>query len=1028
MTMMASSNQGKLTDHDARNTRSGRGGSSQVDYRASQAVSLRNPCKTDENIAPNKAQGQGLLRIPTKKENAKTHPKVETPPKVKIATWNVKTLYVAGKLDNLLQEMERYKMDIIGLSEIRWPNNGQCTTEKATLYYSGNNQPSHYNGVGFLVQREVNKTVKNFVAHSDRTALLQLKADPVDLNIIQVYAPTADKPDRETTQLYREIKELMKLVKKNEALIVMGDFNAKVGQGRVGNVVGDFGLGERNGKGDTLIQFCQEEKLTVANTWSKLPPRRLYTWQSPLHKPDHIVRNQIDFLLIRQRFRNGLHGVKTYPGTDIGSDHNPVVSTLKIRLKKLKQVHKKKIDINNLKKDEIRTKAKEKINEAVAKIRNSPEQTTNVRDTWNMLKNAIVTNTNDTIGPPTNKKKKWMTDEILTLMAERSKYKNVDQDKYKEIDKQIRREIRRAKEQWLQERCKEIEEMEEKHDHFNIHKLIKQTIGHTKCRANSIINDNNNVILDPNDLLNHWKEYTQQLFREDSQRTFANANPGERSPKILKSEVQNVIKHGKQGKATGPDDIYVESIKLLDDENIGVLVQLFNDIYESGQIPHDWLGSIFVPIPKKPNANRCDQFRMISLMSQVLKLFTKIIHRRIYNRCEKEISPTQFGFRQGFGTREALYSLNVLLQKCRDQQKDVCLCFIDYQKAFDSVKHTELTGLLRERMVDDNDLAFIENLYMNQTATVKVGNDTTQSFPIERGVRQGCVLSPLFFNLYSESIFDRALTDIVDGIKINGHPVNNLRYADDTVIIAESQESLQRLIDRISAEGEHLGLKINVDKTKTMMISRTPARRLNVAVNGEQIQQVPKFRYLGSWITEDLDPDTEIRCRIEQARAAFINMRTLLSSQSLNLQLRYRFIKCYVYSVLLYGVETWTLKANTMNRLEAFEMWLFRRLLKISWTDHTSNTEVLNRMGVERELLQIVKRRKTAYLGHIFRNTKYQFLKLIMEGKIEGKRGIGRKKYSWLKNIRDWTGLDAHTLFKAAQDREEYAKIVANIQ
>lgn len=85
-------------------------------------------------------------------------------------------------------------------------------------------------------------------------------------------------------------------------------------------------------------------------------------------------------------------------------------------------------------------------------------------------------------------------------------------------------------------------------------------------------------------------------------------------------------------------------------------------------------------------------------------------------------------------------------------------------------------------------------------------------------------------------------------------------------------------------------------------------------------------------------------------------------------------------------------------------------------------------MSREREILQIVKRRKTAYLGHIFRNTKYQFLQLIMQGKIEGKRGIGRKKHSWLKNIRDWTGLDAHALFRVAQDRTQFAQIIANLQ
>ena len=309
---------------------------------------------------------------------------------------------------------------------------------------------------------------------------------------------------------------------------------------------------------------------------------------------------------------------------------------------------------------------------------------------------------------------------------------------------------------------------------------------------------------------------------------------------------------------------------------------------------------------------------MISLLS--LKLFLKIIHTRIYNRCERDISPTQFGFRQGFGTREALYSVTVLLQKCKIQQRDVFLCFIDYQKAFDCVNHSELIRLLQERSIDENDLNIIKNIYMNQVAYLRVGQESTSYFPIEKGVRQGCVLSPLLFNLYSETIFDRALSDTEDGIKINGQTVNNLRYADDTVILADNQEALQRLIDRINTEGERLGLKINIDKTKVMVVSRTRNMPLNIKVNNKNIQRVSKFRYLGSWITEDLDLDIEIRSRIEQARPAFNNMRTLLSNSGLNLTLRYRFVKCYIYSILLYGVETWTIKVNLMNRLEAFEM------------------------------------------------------------------------------------------------------------
>lgn len=128
--------------------------------------------------------------------------------------------------------------------------------------------------------------MKNLVAYSDRTALLQVHADPVDINIIQIYALTLDKPAGEVTQMYKELKEFMKMVKKNEGIIMVGDFNGKVRPGRFENIVSDFGLGVHN-RADMLIQLCQEEKLDISKTWFQLPPSGLYT--DNLHKIRMII-------------------------------------------------------------------------------------------------------------------------------------------------------------------------------------------------------------------------------------------------------------------------------------------------------------------------------------------------------------------------------------------------------------------------------------------------------------------------------------------------------------------------------------------------------------------------------------------------------------------------------------------------------------------------------------------------------------------------------------------------------------------
>nr|CAH7758876.1 unnamed protein product [Callosobruchus chinensis] len=120
------------------------------------------------------------------------------------------------------------------------------------------------------------------------------------------------------------------------------------------------------------------------------------------------------------------------------------------------------------------------------------------------------------------------------------------------------------------------------------------------------------------------------------------------------------------------------------------------------------------------------------------------------------------------------------------------------------------------------------------------------------------------------------------------------------------------------------------------------------------------------------------------------------------------------------NAEAWTLKAAAINRIEAFEMWTLRRMLKTSWTEHVRNDDVLRMAGLEdRELFEHIKKRKISYPGHIIRGERYEFQRVILQGKIEGgRRGIGRKKLSWLRNMRQWTGIsDFQSIQEAARNR-----------
>ena len=197
----------------------------------------------------------------------------------RIATWNVNTLYQVGKLENLKKEAERMKLDVVGVSEVRWTGSGQITSGSWTLYYSGGE--THDAGVGVLLRKEVAEAVVGCWQVSERVILVKIDAKPIPLNIIQVYAPTGDHSDDEDDDFYEQVDSVRSRCKPGEVILVMGDLNAKVGKGRSGNVVGNFGLGERNERGDKWVEWCESWDQVIMNTFFRHHPRHLYTWKSP---------------------------------------------------------------------------------------------------------------------------------------------------------------------------------------------------------------------------------------------------------------------------------------------------------------------------------------------------------------------------------------------------------------------------------------------------------------------------------------------------------------------------------------------------------------------------------------------------------------------------------------------------------------------------------------------------------------------------------------------------------------------------
>ena len=194
----------------------------------------------------------------------------------------------------------------------------------------------------------------------------------------------------------------------------------------------------------------------------------------------------------------------------------------------------------------------------------------------------------------------------------------------------------------------------------------------------------------------------------------------------------------------------------------------------------------------------------IALISHASRVMLKILQARLQQYVNRELPDVQAGFRKGRGTRDQIAIIRRIMEKAREFQKNIYLCFIDYAKALDCVDHNKLWKILKEMGIPDHLTCLLRNLYAGQEATVRTGHGTDW-FQIGKGMRQGCILSPCLFNLYAEYIMrNGGLEETQAGIKISRRNINNLGYADDTTLMAESEEELKSLLMRVKEESKYL--------------------------------------------------------------------------------------------------------------------------------------------------------------------------------------------------------------------------------
>ena len=279
----------------------------------------------------------------------------------------------------------------------------------------------------------------------------------------------------------------------------------------------------------------------------------------------------------------------------------------------------------------------------------------------------------------------------------------------------------------------------------------------------------------------------------------------------------------------------------------------------------------------------------------------KILQARLQQYMNRELPDVQAGFRKGRRTRNQIANIRWIVEKAREFQKRIYFCFIDYAKAFDCVDHNKLWKILKKMGISDHLTCLLRYLYAGQEAMVRTRHGTTDWFQIRKGVHQGCILSLCLFNLYAEYIMrSTRLDEAQAGIKIAGRNINNLRYADDTTLMAESEEELKSLLMKVKEESERVGLKLNIQKTKIM----TSSPISSWPIDGKIVETVTHFIFGGSKITADEYCSHEIKRCLLLGRKT---MTSILKSRDITLPAKVHLVKAMVFPVVTDGCESWTI-------------------------------------------------------------------------------------------------------------------------
>ena len=711
--------------------------------------------------------------------------------------------------------------------------------------------------------------------------------------------------------------------------------------------------------------------------------------------------------------------VRVYRGADVNSDHYLVATSIKLKLRKnITQSRSKRFDILKLKTPQVKKdfilEVKNRFNILSENEADEPDES--VERKWEHIKNTYVGAAEKVLGFKNNKNKPWITATTWSKIEERKNIKEKQltavsqrikdrlEVEYQRKDKEVKKSARKDKRNYVEDLGSEADQAAIRGDFTTVYKITKQLIGSFENNSSPIMDKKGNLLTTEREQSARWVEYFKEVLNHPEPDDPA-CPPQTEDLEIdlsipTENEIRKAVLGMKNGKSPGIDNIHAEMLKADTTTTTEVLCVLFHKIWQSETIPNDWAKGLIVKLPKKGDKRMCDNWRGITLLSIPGKIFCRILLDRIDKAIDTRLRQEQAGFRKGKGCIDQIFTLRNIIEQCLEWNAPLFISFIDFRKAFDSVHRVSLWNILQHYGLPGKIVALIKLFYEKFECSVLLDNSVSESFPVNSGVRQGCILSPLLFVILIDWIMKRTTHDQARGIQWTMFTkLEDLDFADDIALLSTTRSQMQTKMERLKNFAQQTGLVINKKKTEAMMVNVSPETP-PLSLNGELITSVEDFTYLGSVISKDNGAQKDIQARLNKARGAFARLRPIWKSKTYSHKTKMHIYNSNVKIVLLYGAECWRVTQKDMEKVEVFHNSCLRRIYNIFWPNKISNEALYERAG-SYSIVSEIKRRRLRWLGHVLRMPQHRIPKVALRWTPPGKRKRGRPKHTWRRTVID---------------------------